>query len=177
MGVSVFVIVFLSISSFIVTWGAALMLLTRKMLLYIFFIDIFALTFFWLTADCSLSYVFSGCLFHMKWSSLAKDWHRQLSLWNAHLQIIVIPLPGSHLHSHFPINTHKHTNVLFFAAHLPIIIQAYNTWGQAKSSIIALAHAPLVKGEQYVKWLILLSSAEFCAILVTGKRKGCRRGK
>lgn len=48
--------------------------------------------------------------------------------------------------------------------------------GRAKSSITALACAPLVKGEQYVKWLTQFS-AELRAIVVTDRRKDCRGGK
>lgn len=117
--------------------------------------------------------------FHVKWPSHTEDSHSQPSLWKAHLQIIVIPKPGSHLHPHSHC---KHSAnmyyVLFSVAHFPVITWAYNTWGLAKSSIIAAAYAPLVKGEQCLKWLTLLFPADlFPAISVTGRRKDCMRRK
>lgn len=78
-----------------------------------------------------------------------------------------------------PSLSHKHTQTrkcLILCGSPPYNHMSLQYSGRAKSSIIPLTYAPLVKGEQYVKWLTLQFSAEFCAILVTGRRKDCRGG-
>lgn len=73
-----------------------------------------------------------------------------------------------------PSLLHKHTQTrkcLILCRSPPYNHMSIQYAGWGKSSNIALTYAPLVKGEQYVKWLTLQFSSEYYAILVTGKRK------
>lgn len=156
-------------------FGVSSLIVTRNMWILFFFIIIehFALTFFWL----SLHAVFPPQSFQ----AALLMWRGPHSLRKAKL----VKSPSSN-YSHLPawlpsapslLHKHRQTlKCLILCISPPNNHMSLRCSGPAKSSIIALAYAPLIKGEQYVKRITLQFSAEFCAILVTGRRKGCRGG-